>query len=98
VEYQFPAYPVCLECKQRFTVCMFDKGNLCIGPITMAGCNAPCPASGLGCWGCRGPAEEPNYDEFLAITRERGFDEREVRERVRFFGGFDFLETKEVGR
>jgi sulfhydrogenase subunit delta len=91
VPYSFPAYPVCLECKQRYTVCMFERGQLCLGPITMAGCNAPCPAGGLGCWGCRGPAEELNYDEFLSIARERGFSEDEVNQRLRFFGGFEVL-------
>jgi coenzyme F420-reducing hydrogenase gamma subunit len=89
VVYHFPAYPVCLECKQRYTVCMFDKGQLCLGPITMGGCSAPCPAGGLGCWGCRGPAEEPNYDEFFRITREAGFSEQELSERLAFFGGFE---------
>jgi sulfhydrogenase subunit delta len=87
--YQFPAYPVCVECKQRYSVCMFDKGCLCLGPITRAGCNAPCPASGLGCWGCRGPAADPNYEEFFSIARDRGFSEEEIRERLNFFGGFE---------
>lgn len=91
VPFAFPAYPVCLECKQRYTVCVMDKGQLCLGPITKAGCDAPCPASGLGCWGCRGPAEEPNFDEFFAIARRRGFDEREIDERLAFFGGFEDL-------
>ncbi len=83
------AYPVCLQCKQRFTICRFDMGELCLGPVTRAGCNAPCPAGGLGCWGCRGPAEAPNYDEFFALCKERGFTEQEVAERLGFFGGFD---------
>ena len=91
VPFTFPAYPVCLECKQRYTVCVMDKGQLCLGPITKAGCDAPCPASGLGCWGCRGPAEEPNFDEFFDIARRRGFDEREVDERLAFFGAFEDL-------
>ncbi|MFH1754139.1 MAG: NADH:ubiquinone oxidoreductase [Candidatus Latescibacterota bacterium] len=89
VPYQFPAYPVCLECKQRFTVCMFEKGRLCLGPITRGGCNAPCPAGGLGCWGCRGPAADPNYEEFLTIARSRGFGDKEIEERLLFFGGFE---------
>lgn len=88
VPYQFPVYPVCVECKQRFTPCVWEAGQLCLGPITRAGCEAPCPAGGLGCWGCRGPAAEPNVEEFLAIARERGFGEREVAERLGFFGGF----------
>ena len=89
VDYAFPAYPVCLECKQRFTVCQFDLGNLCLGPVTRAGCEAPCPAGGLGCWGCRGPATEPNFDEFFAIAERHGFSKDEVKERFDFFGGFE---------
>jgi coenzyme F420-reducing hydrogenase gamma subunit len=89
VPYKFPVYPVCFECKQRFTVCRFEKGQLCLGPITCGGCRAPCPAAGLGCWGCRGPAAEPNYREFFRLTGERGFSETELVERLAFFGGFD---------
>jgi coenzyme F420-reducing hydrogenase gamma subunit len=91
VPYHFPAYPVCLECKQRFGVCRFDLGELCLGPVTRAGCDAPCPASGLGCWGCRGISEDANLESFLAITRARGFGEREIHERLGFFGGFGAL-------
>jgi coenzyme F420-reducing hydrogenase gamma subunit len=87
--FQFPAYPVCLECKQRFTSCMVEKGQLCLGTITRAGCNAPCPAGGLGCWGCRGPVDEPNLAEFRRFSEERGFTKAEVDERLAFFGGFE---------
>ncbi len=83
------AYPVCLQCKQRFTVCRFDLGELCLGPITRAGCNAPCPAGGLGCWGCRGPAEAANYDEFFTLANEKGFTDEEIDEQLSFFGGFE---------
>lgn len=86
--FSFPAYPVCLECKQRYTVCLFEKGMLCLGPVTMGGCEAPCPAGGLGCWGCRGPAADPNYAELFDLARARGFSEREVSERLNFFGAF----------
>jgi coenzyme F420-reducing hydrogenase gamma subunit len=89
VPYELPSYPVCVECKQRFTVCMFDRGALCLGPVTRGGCNAPCPAGGLGCWGCRGAAEDANYAEFIAIARRRGFSDDEIRERFEFFGGHE---------
>jgi sulfhydrogenase subunit delta len=88
VPFRFPAYPVCLECKQRYTTCVFEMGELCLGPITRAGCDAPCPTAGLGCWGCRGPAQEPNIEEFLSVARERGFGEDEIVDRFAFFGGF----------
>jgi len=91
VPFSPPAYPVCLECKQRFAVCLFETGQLCLGPITHGGCNAPCPVGGLGCLGCRGPAADPNYDAFLAVASERGFQPREVDDRLRFFGGFEDL-------
>jgi coenzyme F420-reducing hydrogenase gamma subunit len=89
--YHLPAYPVCLECKQLYTVCRFDLGELCLGSITMGGCNAACPAGGLGCWGCRGPAVDPNLGEFFTIARDKGFSDREINERLGFFGGFEVL-------
>jgi sulfhydrogenase subunit delta len=89
VPFQFPVYPVCVECKQRFTVCMFDRGQLCLGPITRAGCDAPCPAGGLGCYGCRGPADDPNYAEFFRLAQAKGFSEEDIRLQLAFFGGFE---------
>jgi len=89
VPYHFPSYPVCMECKQRFTVCSYEKGQICLGPITRAGCNAPCPAAGLGCWGCRGPSQDANIDELVSLAKERGFSEEEIKERLSFFGGFE---------
>ncbi len=89
IPFKFPVYPVCFECKQRFTVCTFEKGQLCLGPITRGGCKAPCPSGGLGCWGCRGPATDVNYDEFFTIAQDEGFQKREISERLNFFGGFE---------
>jgi sulfhydrogenase subunit delta len=89
VPYQFPSYPVCFECKQRYTTCIFELGQLCLGPITQGGCRAPCPSGGSGCWGCRGPAADANLDEFLQIAKERGFGKREINERLSFYGGFE---------
>ncbi len=88
IPYEFPSYPVCYECKQRYTTCTFERGMLCLGSITIGGCDAPCPAGGLGCWGCRGPAPDLNMEEFLALAAAKGFSDREVSERLNFFGGF----------
>jgi len=92
--FAFPVYPVCVECKQRFTSCLMEKGKLCIGAITRGGCNAPCPAGGLGCWGCRGPATDPNYETFFSIAKEKGFSNVEVNERLNFFGAFQEVNAK----
>ena len=96
IPFQFPSYPVCLECKQRYTSCVFEKGYLCLGPITRGGCNAPCPAGGLGCWGCRGPAVDCNMEEFFKLAEEKQFDMKMVEERLSFFGGFKL--KQESGR
>jgi coenzyme F420-reducing hydrogenase gamma subunit len=92
VPFQFPVYPVCFECKQQFTTCIFEQGQLCLGPITMGGCQAPCPAGGSGCWGCRGPVADANLDEFVVVAKARDFGKREINERLEFFGGFEGMQ------
>ncbi len=89
VPFRHPHHPVCWDCKQRFTVCSLDLGELCLGPITRGGCGAPCPAGGLACWGCRGPASDCNMESFLAMARERRFPEDLIAERIHFFGAFE---------
>ena len=65
-----PSYPVCLECKRRGTICVLvDKGVPCLGPATVAGCGALCPAFGRGCYGCFGPAREMNFNSLSEITQ-----------------------------
>ncbi len=54
---------LCFECKRRGTVCvMVAQGIPCLGPVTQTGCGALCPAFGRDCYGCYGPAENPNTD------------------------------------
>lgn len=89
--FRYPVYPVCVECKQKFTTCLFEFGQLCLGPITRAGCDAPCPAGGLGCLGCRGPAEDCNFSEFLRVADSQGHSGEEIKEKLGFFGGFEGL-------
>ena len=38
------AHSVCIECKQRGTVCVMVQGTPCLGPVTHAGCGAICPS------------------------------------------------------
>ncbi len=55
------AESVCPDCKRRGTVCvMVAHGKPCLGPVTQAGCGAICPSYNRGCYGCFGPAPQPN--------------------------------------
>lgn len=58
-----PTHSVCLDCKRRGTVCVeVARGIPCLGPVTQCGCGAICPAYDRGCYGCFGPAAQPNCD------------------------------------
>ena len=39
---------------------MVAGGLPCLGPVTQSGCGAICPAYDRGCYGCFGPAAQPN--------------------------------------
>jgi coenzyme F420-reducing hydrogenase gamma subunit len=93
IDPQFPRYPVCVECKQRINACVMDMGVLCLGPVTRAGCNAICPRNRGGCWGCRGPADDVNYESLAQVLREHGFSQEHIAERVSFFNAFCGVNT-----
>ena len=83
-----PEYPVCMECKANENICLFDLGEPCLGPVTRAGCNAWCPNSRMGCWGCRGPAVDANVGQLEEIMRQHGFSAETMLDRLECFGGF----------
>lgn len=83
-----PAYPVCMECRERENRCLLIEGQQpCLGPVTMAGCHARCPSVGVVCEGCRGLVDEANRSEQFHLLLELGLSEAEVRWRMaRFIG------------
>ncbi len=87
-EIHHPKYPVCMECKAKENICLFDLGEPCLGPITRAGCEAWCPSNRLGCWGCRGPAPEANFAELKKIVARRKIPLERMLDRLECFGGF----------
>lgn len=57
-----PVNPVCVECKKKENVCVYEKGMTCLGPVIRSGCGARCPSNGGYCFGCRGLVPDPNIN------------------------------------
>jgi coenzyme F420-reducing hydrogenase gamma subunit len=80
-----PTYPVCAECKLRETVCRYEYNEICLGVITRGGCNAPCPAGGMWCFGCRGLVDDPNVNAAQDVLTKYGRTVEELRSRMELF-------------
>lgn len=52
---RIPLRPVCFECQTQGYECLLQKGEPCMGPVTIGGCKAICLRSKRFCYGCRGP-------------------------------------------
>lgn len=84
-----PPHSVCIECKQRGTVCvMVVHGTPCMGPVTQVGCGALCPAYARGCYGCFGPKETPNTPALSARWSELGVSEWDLVRAFRSFNAY----------
>ena len=79
--------PVCAECKFMENVCLFEKGEICLGPVTMAGCGAICSSLFKPCEGCRGPFEAVNVESQMEIMEEHGIEHEDVLRRFRKYAG-----------
>ena len=81
-----PAHSVCVECKQRGTICvMVAHGTPCLGPVTHAGCGAICPSFHRGCYGCYGPMETPNTAALSRQAKALGASGRDLHRIFRTF-------------
>ena len=87
-----PDYPVCVECKLKENVCMFQIGKFCLGPVTRAGCDAICPTYGDGCEGCRGFIPHPNENAMKDVLAEAGLTVDEVMSRMTMFNTYQVQE------
>lgn len=80
-----PNYPVCVECKARENVCRYEYGEVCLGPVTRAGCNAPCPTAGFWCFGCRGTVDDPNVNAAQDVMKQYGKTFADFEDRLTLF-------------
>ena len=74
-----PDYPVCVECKMRGNECMYDKGQVCLGPVTRAGCNAICPSNNSSCEGCRGAMLNPNNSVMQEVLTKNNLTVEDIK-------------------
>jgi len=89
-----PNYPVCVECKKRGNICVFDKGQFCLGPVTRAGCDARCVNEGNRCWGCRGLVDQPNVNAEKEVLTKYGLTVEDALARFRIYDNYRYEEIK----
>jgi len=81
-----PDYAVCTECKMKENTCLLiEQGEICCGPLTVAGCGGRCPSLNIACAGCRGPATDSNFPSALAMFREKGIPASDIARKLRTF-------------
>lgn len=80
-----PGDSVCTECKLKDNECVYEKGMICLGPVTRAGCDAQCPTFGQYCTGCRGLVPEPNVAAMEEILVAHGLSMDDARKKLQLF-------------
>ncbi|HPG58435.1 MAG TPA: NADH:ubiquinone oxidoreductase [Candidatus Wallbacteria bacterium] len=90
---QLPDYPVCVECKMKDNVCMYQRGETCMGPVTRAGCDAICTSYGDPCTGCRGFVPHPNLNAQKDVLAKHGLSPEDVMLNFTMFNNFSKEDT-----
>jgi coenzyme F420-reducing hydrogenase gamma subunit len=90
-----PNYPMCIECKLNGTVCIYERGGTCLGPVTQAGCNAICPTYGYGCEGCRGLVDTPNLISLKSVLRENGMTDDDINAKLDIFLTYQTMQLEQ---
>jgi coenzyme F420-reducing hydrogenase gamma subunit len=83
---EIPSYPVCVDCKAQGNVCLWEEGQVCLGPVIRAGCGARCPSNGFRCFGCRGYVDNPNVDAAKEVIAKYGLDVNTLKLKLELFG------------
>ena len=107
--YYPPNQPVCVECKLNDYVCVYEKGLVCLGPVTRCGCNAICTAYGDPCQGCRGFMDQANLKATSTVLAREGLHTimaavagkdpltaEEIRERFLTYNNWPDLQLEEI--
>ncbi|HII39175.1 TPA: NADH:ubiquinone oxidoreductase [Candidatus Micrarchaeota archaeon] len=79
--------PVCVECKIKENVCLFELGRTCLGPITNGGCKALCPSNNAACEGCRGASWDANLPAFVGLLERYNVPRSRIKQMLQRFSG-----------
>lgn len=86
---QTPNHSVCLDCKRNGNVCvMVTSATPCLGPVTQSGCGAICPSYDRHCYGCFGPATQPNLISLSKHFQHNGQSPQRIVQALRGFNGY----------
>jgi coenzyme F420-reducing hydrogenase gamma subunit len=78
-EPKLPRYSVCVECKSKGNVCVLVAGGMnCMGPVTVAGCEAACPSRNRGCYSCFGPMPQANVNAYGQLLELLSHDNDQI--------------------
>ncbi len=83
-----PKHAVCVDCKLKDNVCMYERGEACVGPITRAGCGAICPSFGQPCSGCRSLVDDPNVNAAKDVLTAHGLTLDKAMSRMRTYNSY----------
>ena len=88
---KIPQKPVCSECPfQGEKECFLSSKEPCLGPITLAGCEAVCTKNSFPCYGCRGPIKNIKTEGFIK-TLEKMKNKEEIEDDLEIFGLKDMI-------
>jgi len=88
--YRLPQNPVCYECQINGYDCLLQQGQICLGPITLGGCQAVCLKSKQACWGCRGLFEGAKVKNLMKKLLA-DFPREEIYRVMEVFGARDSI-------
>jgi sulfur carrier protein ThiS len=78
--------PVCSECPLYGEECLVKQGNPCLGPLTIAGCDAECTRQNAPCIGCRGFTSSTDvWRNAIKYYRDNGISREQLESALPIF-------------